>query len=112
MCDDETQRGPVIGYVVDENPQITACVGCVFGDNLGPQQGEIRDNGAYGDKVPYPECGHCGEVIRPQETETVYECTRCGDRFETISAVDSHSKAHNGEVDVALFDIVEREEVA
>lgn len=54
----------VLGYVVENvDEPVTVCTDCF--DLFSETEDVIRDNNAYGDQVPYPECYECGEVMRP-----------------------------------------------
>lgn len=57
---------PTIGYVLyDADQYVTVCTDC-HDLRIGAERSDvIRDNGVYGDRVAYPECYDCGEVIRP-----------------------------------------------
>lgn len=105
---DGTDRQPIIGFVVEyEAENVTMCGPC--GSEEITRQSEIRDSEMFGDTVPYPECYKCGGVIRPSEPpQNQYECKRCGDRFDSIRAVSDHSSSHSGEVDLPLFEVVDR----
>ena len=108
MCTGGTERQPIIAWVVDYHGEmVTMCGPC--GAEEITRESEIRDSDAYGDKVPYPECYKCGGVARPSDPpRNQYKCNRCEKRFDSIKAVSDHSSSHSGEVDVPLFDVVER----
>lgn len=102
-------RGDIIGFVVGDDNPVTMCGPC--GAEEIERVAEIRDGDAYGDQIPYPECNKCGGVIRPQDPpRNQYRCKRCGERFESLQAVEDHSEGHNGEVDVPLWEVVNRAE--
>ena len=42
-------------------------------------------------------------------TKNVYQCPRCGKRFEYMTQAQNHSRIHNGEIDLELFEVVPRE---
>lgn len=105
MDDNDTDQQPIIGFVVGTDDPVTMCAAC--GSQEINRVGEIRDNEAYGDRVPYPECHQCGGVLRPNDMSTEYACKRCGKRYDSIGAVKDHSRSHTGEVDVPLFEIVD-----
>lgn len=60
----------VIAYIVGpDHDAVTVCADCAEID--GKDYGEIRDNDAYGDQIPYPECWVCEEVARPKNLSSV-----------------------------------------
>jgi len=103
------EPAPIIGFVVGNEDPVTMCAAC--GVEEIERVAEIRDGKHYGDKVPYPECFECGGVIRPQgPPRNHYRCKRCGERFESITAVEDHSKSHSSEVNIPLYEVVDRDE--
>lgn len=99
---------PIIGFVVGNDDPVTMCGPC--GAEEIERVGVIRDNDAYGDRVPYPECNKCGGVVRPSEPpRNQYRCKRCEERFDSLRSVKDHSRSHNGEIDLPLFEVVTRE---
>lgn len=105
----DSEKSPIIGFVVGQDDPVTMCGPC--GAEEIRRLGVIRDSDHYGENVPYPECYKCGGVMRPDnnETATVYECAYCDKRFNSIRSVKDHSRNHNGEVDVPLFEVVRRD---
>ena len=59
----------LLGYVVlFEGDRFTYCADCADRTDAETES-ELRENDAYGDDVPYPECHNCGSVIRPGSPE-------------------------------------------
>lgn len=57
-----------IGYVVgDTEDAVTLCKGCDLAWDDDIPRTPIEDDAVYGEKIPYPECFLCEEVIRPHD---------------------------------------------
>lgn len=98
----------IIGFVVGTEDPVTMCGPC--GAEEIERVGTLRENDAYGEQVPYPECYKCGGVIRPPDPpRKQYRCKRCGKRFDALQSVQDHARSHNGEVDVPLYEVVDRD---
>ncbi|AHG00906.1 hypothetical protein HALLA_12030 [Halostagnicola larsenii XH-48] len=68
----EDDKDELLGYVYyspaeEDDRSRMVCVDCEPSTELPEdmERANVRDNGSYGDVVPYQECAECGEVMRP-----------------------------------------------
>lgn len=56
-----------LGYVIGgDQDAVMVCIDCADDrDGSSSLWTTVRDSDAYGDRVPYPECYVCQEVMRP-----------------------------------------------
>ncbi|WP_226041589.1 hypothetical protein [Natrinema sp. DC36] len=85
---------PIIGYTIGpDDDAVTVCADCAdHQDANSDQWGKIRDGPHYGDRVPYPECYVCNEVMRP---ETIRSLNTATDR--AVSQSENSTRSEGGD---------------